>query len=42
MGFEQNQLGIASAIGVIFLLIVLVVNVIQLRINGTIGSKKGE
>ena len=42
MGFEQNQLGIASAIGVIFLLIVLVVNVIQLRINGTSGSKKGE
>ena len=42
MGFEQNQLGIASAIGVIFLLIVLAVNMIQLRINGTIGSKKGE
>lgn len=34
MGFEQNNIGIASAIGVIFLLIVLVVNVIQLFING--------
>lgn len=34
MGFEQNNIGIASAIGVIFLLIVLVVNVFQLGING--------
>ena len=42
MGFEQSQLGIASAIGVIFLLIVLAVNIVQLWINGTIGSKKGE
>lgn len=41
MGFEQNQLGIASAIGVIFLAIVLVVNLFQLRLNGTFG-KKGE
>lgn len=41
MGFEQNQLGIASAIGVIFLLIVLIVNLFQLRLNGTFG-KKGE
>lgn len=42
MGFEQSQLGIASAIGVTFLLIVLAVNIVQLWINGTIGSKKGE
>lgn len=34
MGFEQNQLGIASAIGVIFLAIVLVINGIQLVFNG--------
>ena len=34
MGFEQNNIGIASAIGVVFLLIVLVVNGIQLWLNG--------
>lgn len=34
MGFEQNQLGIASAIGVIFLAIVLIINGIQLIFNG--------
>lgn len=34
MGFEQNQIGIASAIGVIFLAIVLVINGIQLIFNG--------
>lgn len=34
MGFEQNQLGIASAIGVAFLAIVLVINAIQLVFNG--------
>lgn len=40
MGFEQGNLGIASAIGVVFLLIVLVVNVVQLFINGTFGRKE--
>lgn len=40
MGFQQNQLGIASAIGVVFLAIVLVVNLIQLRMNGTFGGKE--
>ncbi len=34
MGFEQNQIGIASAIGVIFLLIVLGINAVQLVLNG--------
>lgn len=34
MGFEQNQIGIASAIGVIFLVIVLLINAIQLITNG--------
>ena len=38
LGLEQNNLGIASAIGVIFLLIVLGINFIQLRINGTMGK----
>jgi arabinosaccharide transport system permease protein len=39
MGFEQNNIGIASAIGVIFLLIVIVVNVIQLSFNGLFGKE---
>lgn len=34
MGFEQNQIGIASAIGVIFLVIVLLINAVQLIVNG--------
>lgn len=34
MGFEQNQIGIASAIGVIFLVIVLLINAVQLIMNG--------
>lgn len=34
MGFEQNQIGIASAIGVTFLVIVLGINAIQLLLNG--------
>ncbi len=33
-GFETNNIGIASAIGVIFLLIVLGVNAVQLLMNG--------
>ncbi len=40
MGFEQNNLGIASAIGVVLLMIVMGVNVIQLFMNGTF--RKGE
>ncbi len=42
MGMEQNNIGIGSAIGVILLLIVMVINVIQLTMNGTFGKKKGE
>lgn len=41
MAFEQNNLGIGSAVGVIFLAIVLVVNVIQLTANGTFSRKEG-
>lgn len=40
MGFEQNNIGIASAIGVIFLLIVLVINALQLRVNGLFGKEE--
>ena len=40
MAFEQNNLGIGSAIGVIFLVIVLVVNVLQLALNGTFSRKE--
>ncbi|MEZ3435038.1 MAG: sugar ABC transporter permease [Lachnospiraceae bacterium] len=39
-GMEQNNIGIGSAIGVILLVIVMVINVIQLALNGTF--KKGE
>lgn len=39
MGFEQNNIGIASAIGVIFLLIVLVINALQLGANGLFGKE---
>ena len=40
MGWEQNNIGLASAIGLVLLCIVMVINVIQLIINGTF--KKGE
>ena len=40
MGMEQNNIGIGSAIGVLLLVIVMVINVIQLALNGTF--KKGE
>ena len=40
MGLEQNNLGLGSAIGCVLLVIVLIVNVIQLILNGTF--KKGE
>lgn len=40
MAFEQNNLGIGSAVGVIFLLIVLAVNVAQLALNGTFSRKE--
>lgn len=41
MGLTQNNIGLGSAIGVVLLLIVLIINVIQLIINGTF-SKKGD
>ena len=41
MGWEQNNIGLASATGCILLLMVMVINVIQLVVNGSFG-KKGE
>ena len=35
MGWEQNNLGLASAIGVFLLIVVMVINIIQLTANGT-------
>lgn len=40
MAFEQNNLGIGAAVGVIFLLIVLAVNFAQLIMNGTFSRKE--
>ncbi|MCP1103036.1 arabinosaccharide transport system permease protein [Aequitasia blattaphilus] len=40
VGLQQNNIGIGSAIGVVLLIIVLLLNVIQLALNGTF--KKGE
>ena len=40
MGMEQNNFGLGSAIGVILLLIVMVLNVFQLSLNGTF--RKGD
>ncbi|HAT01854.1 MAG TPA: arabinose transporter permease [Oribacterium sp.] len=42
MGWEQNQIGLASAVGCVLLTIVMVINVIQLKINGTLGGKREE
>ena len=41
MGLTQNNVGLGSAIGVVLLIIVLILNVIQLILNGTF-SKKGD
>lgn len=40
MGLEQNNIGIASAIGVVLLMIVMGVNIIQLFMNGTFGKEE--
>ncbi|MBP3876565.1 MAG: sugar ABC transporter permease [Lachnospiraceae bacterium] len=40
LAFEQNNLGIGAAVGVIFLVIVLVVNFVQLILNGTFSRKE--
>ncbi len=38
--FEENNMGYGSAIGLVLLVIVMVVNVIQLHINGTLRKEK--
>lgn len=38
--FEENNMGYGSAIGLVLLLIVMVVNVVQLYLNGTIRKEK--
>lgn len=40
MGLEQNNIGIASAIGVVLLVIVMGINIIQLFMNGTFGKEE--
>ncbi|EXG85864.1 carbohydrate ABC transporter membrane protein 1, CUT1 family [Clostridium sp. ASBs410] len=40
MGLEQNNIGIASAIGVVLLMIVMGINIIQLFMNGTFGKEE--
>lgn len=40
MGWEQNQIGLASAIGCVLLVIVMSVNIIQLTANGTFKRKE--
>ena len=42
MAFEQAQLGLGSAIGVVLLIIVMTINLIQLNLNGTFSKKKGD
>lgn len=39
-GWEQNDIGLASAVGCILLIMVLCVNVIQLKINGVFSGKE--
>ena len=39
-GIEKNQLGYASAVGLVLLAIALVINVVQLILNGTFKKEK--
>lgn len=38
MGWEQNNIGLASATGCFLLLVVMAINIVQLRINGSFGK----
>lgn len=40
MGWEQNNVGLACAVGCVLIVLVLVVNVIQLSMNGTFSKKE--
>ncbi|MBE6024604.1 MAG: sugar ABC transporter permease [Cellulosilyticum sp.] len=39
-GIEKNQLGYASAVGLVLLIIALIINVIQLKLNGTFKKEE--
>ncbi|QHQ63574.1 ABC transporter permease subunit [Anaerocolumna sedimenticola] len=39
-GWEQNSIGLASAIGCVLLAIVMVINLVQLKINGVFSGKE--
>lgn len=41
-GIEKNDLGYGSTVGIVLLIIAMVINLTQLRINGTLGGKKDE
>jgi len=41
-GIQFNEMGMASAIGVVLLAIVLIINLIQLFLTGTLGKEKEE
>lgn len=41
-GIEKNTLGYASTVGIVLLIIAMIINLTQLRLNGTLGGKKGE
>ena len=38
-GIEKNRMGYASAVGLVLLIIVMAINIIQLRTTGTLGKK---
>ena len=39
-GIEKNDLGYASTVGLVLLIIAMTINLIQLRINGTLGGEE--
>ena len=39
-GIEKNQLGYASAVGLVLLLIALIINIFQLVMNGTFKKEE--
>lgn len=41
-GIEKNTLGYASTVGIVLLILAMAINLTQLRLNGTLGGKKGE
>lgn len=41
-GIEKNNLGYASTVGIVLLVIAMAINLTQLKFNGTLGNKKGE